>query len=145
MAIWDLVAGPILGIINKIIPDKAAAAAATSQLQAMMAQGELAQELAQLQAVTTAQSDINKVEAANPSVFVGGARPAIMWVCALALFSQYILRPLVMWGFSIAHQPIPILPGIDDNLWQLMSGMLGMGALRSYDKSKGTDTKGLSK
>jgi hypothetical protein len=139
--IWESIASPIIAIINKIVPDKAAAAAAISTLQQMQMQGQLQDELAQLQAVTVNQSDINKVEAANSSVFVAGWRPAIGWVCAVALASQYILRPLIAWGFSCLHQPIPSLPGIDDNLWQLMFGMLGMGALRSFDKVKGVATK----
>lgn len=137
MAIWDLVAGPILGIINKLIPDKAAAAAAAAQLQQMAAQGELTAELKQLEAITSAQSDINKTEAANTSLFVAGWRPGIGWVCALALASQYILRPFILWGFSIAGHAAPTLPGLDDQLWQLMFGMLGMGTLRTFEKTKG--------
>jgi hypothetical protein len=137
MGIWDLVAGPIVSIISKLIPDKTAAAAAVAQLQQLQLQGALTSELEQLKAITTAQSDINKVEAASSSVFVAGWRPGIGWVCALALASQYIARPLVLWGFSIAHQPMPALPGIDDNLWQLMFAMLGLGTLRTAEKWKG--------
>jgi len=85
------------------------------------------------------------VEAANPSMFVAGWRPGIGWVCVAALAFQYVVRPLIQWGFSIAHQPVPVLPGIDDNLWQLMTGMLGMGVLRSYDKVKGSATQGIGK
>lgn len=144
MGIWDTVINPIVSIINKVIPDKAAAAAAVAQLQQLQLQGALNEELTQLQSVTSDQSAINKAEATNPSAFVAGWRPMIGWVCAIALGSQYIVRPLVMWGFSVAHQPIPALPGIDDNLWQLMFGMLGMGALRSYDKLQGTATQTIS-
>jgi hypothetical protein len=88
-------------------------------------------------AALTAQTDINKAEAANPSVFVAGWRPSIGWVCSAALAFQYIARPLLMWGFSLAHQAVPVLPGIDDNLWQLMLGMLGLGGLRTFEKVKG--------
>jgi hypothetical protein len=145
MAIWDLVAGPIIGIINKLIPDKTAAAAAVAQLQQLQLQGALTSELEQLKAITTAQSDINKVEAASPSVFVAGPRPAIMWVCALALFFQYIVRPLIGVGFIVTGKPLSVpLPGLDDTLWQLMFGLLGLGAMRSYDKVKGVDTRAVS-
>jgi hypothetical protein len=138
LSIWDTIAAPLIAIVNKVIPDRAAAAAATAQLQAMMAQGQLDQELEQLKAVTSAQSDINKVEAANASVFVSGWRPMIGWVCAAALTCQYIARPLLLWGYGVVGHPAPTLPGLDDNLWQLMFGMLGMGALRSFDKFKGS-------
>lgn len=133
---------PFIGnILGKLIPDKAAAAAAQVQLNQMAAQGALTEELTQLAAITSAQSDINKTEAANTSVFVSGWRPAIGWVCGLALAFQYIVRPIagsivVLTG----HSPVA-LPGLDDNLWQLMFGMLGMGTLRSLDKIKGVASK----
>ncbi len=145
MALWDILLGPIVSIINKVIPDKAAAAAAISQLQQLEAQGALETEKTQLASITSAQSDVDKVEAANPSMFVAGWRPAVGWVCAAALGFQYIARPLIQWYFAIAHQVVPVLPGIDDNLWQLMAGLLGMGALRSYDKLKGSATQGIGK
>jgi len=145
MAIWDTIISPIISIINKVIPDKAAAAAAVAQLQQMQLQGQLNDELLQLQSITSNQSDVDKVEAGNASVFVSGWRPAIGWVCASALLYQYLIKPLVLGGFSIAHQPIPVLPGLDDNLWQLMFSMLGMGALRSFDKLKGTASVSVGK
>lgn len=144
MSIWDTIAAPIIAIINKVVPDKAAAAQAVATLNQLQLQGALQEEFAQIQAITVNQSDINKVEAANSTVFVAGWRPMIGWVCAAALGSQYILRPLVQWGFTIAHQPVPVLPGIDDNLWQLMFGMLGLGALRSFDKVKGVATTAIT-
>lgn len=137
MGIWNLIAGPILGIIGKLIPDKAAAAAAQAQLQQMVTNGALTEELKQLEAVTSAQSDINKVEAGSTSLFVAGWRPAIGWVCAAALTFQYIARPLLGTGFTIAGHPLPTLPGLDDNLWQLMFGLLGLGTLRTVEKFKG--------
>ncbi len=132
---------PIVAIINKVVPDKSAQLAATAQLQTLVLQGQLSEELTQLQAVTSNQSDINKAEATNSSVFVAGWRPAIGWVCALALGYQYLVRPLASGiAASIGH-PIPALPGLDDNLWQLMFGMLGMGGLRTAEKFKGVAAK----
>lgn len=142
MSIWDTVAAPIIAIINKVVPDKAAAAAAVSQLQQMQMTGALQEELMQLTSVTTAQSDINKVEAASSSVFVAGWRPMIGWICSSALAFQYLLRPLIQWVLIVAHQPLAApLPGIDDNLWQLMFGLLGMGTLRTVEKLKGVASK----
>jgi hypothetical protein len=146
MGIFDTVIAPIASIINRIIPDKAAAAAAIAQLNQLTLQGQLQEELVQLQSVTVNQTDVNKVEAASPSMFVAGPRPAIMWVCALALFYQYLVRPIATGLALIASHPIPApgLPGIDDNLYQLMFALLGIGAMRSYDKTKGTETKSVS-
>lgn len=137
MGIWNLVAGPILGIINKVIPDKAAAAAAASKLQEMAAQGELTEELTQLKAVTSAQSDVDKVEAASTSLFIAGWRPGIGWVCCAALALAYIIGPLFTWVAALVGQPTPF-PTFDlGALMPLMFGLLGMGTLRTVEKLKG--------
>lgn len=136
MSIWDTIASPIISIINKVVPDKAAAAQAVATLNQMQLQGQLQDEFAQLQAVTVNQSDINKVEAASSNKLEADWRPMIGWVCALALFCQYIVKPLIGWGFAIAHQPVPVLPGMDDHLWELMFGMLGMGVVHTYKDIK---------
>ena len=98
------------------------------------------QERAQLAAALTivqGQLDANKAEAASPSAFTSGWRPGVGWVCVAALACQYIARPLVQWGGIVSGHPLPDLPGIDDNLWQLMLGLLGLGGLRSYEKVRG--------
>ena len=39
-----------------------------------------------------AQADINLAQAKHSSIFVAGARPAIMWICALGLFWSFFLE-----------------------------------------------------
>lgn len=98
------------------------------------------QERAQLAAalvVVQGQLDANKAEASSPSAFTSGWRPGVGWVCVAALACQYIARPLVQWGGIVTGHPLPDLPGIDDNLWELMLGLLGLGGMRSYEKVKG--------
>ena len=95
-------------LIDKFFPDPTQAAKAKADLLQMQVQGELQQMAGQL--------EINKVEAANTSVFVSGWRPAIGWVCAVALFYQYLVRPLAIWFLLSINHPIPNLPGLDDNL-----------------------------
>lgn len=138
---WNLIAGPILGIINKLIPDKAAQAAAAEKLQALAAAGELQQEMTQLTAITAAQSDVDKVEAASSSIFVAGWRPFIGWTCGAALVLDFVIGPLATWGASIAGHPIAF-PQLDmDTLMPLLTGMLGMGTLRTVEKIKGVQSK----
>jgi len=83
------------------------------------------------------QRDVNKVEAASASLFVAGWRPAIGWVCAAALAFQYLARPLWAWASVVWWPASPPPPALDDMLWQLMFGMLGMGSLRTFEKMKG--------
>lgn len=109
-------------VVGRIWPDK------TQEEQA---------QLAAALAIVQGQLDANKAEAANPSAFTSGWRPGIGWVCALALFFQYVGRPLLQWAGIVSGHTFPPLPGIDDNLWQLMLGMLGLGGLRTYEKAKG--------
>lgn len=131
----------ITSVINKLIPDKTAAAAATAQLQLLAAQGELQTELLQLQAVTTNQSSVDAVEAANPSVFVAGWRPAIGWVCGFGFLIQFVVAPLATWVAALAGHPV-VFPTLDGNtLMSMTFGMLGLGAYHSYDKLKGTAPK----
>lgn len=115
-------------ILDRVIPDKAERERAQAELIKMQVSGELSQLAGQL--------EVNKTEASHQSVFVAGWRPFIGWVCGVALAYQFILRPIISWlapsmGYSIAS-----MPGLDDNLWELMFGMLGLGGLRSYEKIK---------
>lgn len=118
------------GLINKFWPDKTEAQKAEMAQALLLLQGEISNAQGQL--------EVDKVEAASSSLFVAGWRPAIGWVCALALVFQYLIRPAVTAFFVLKGQPLTIaLPGLDDNLWQLMLGMLGMGTLRTFEKTKG--------
>jgi hypothetical protein len=122
MAIDSAIADLAETVITRIWPDKSEAEK---------------QQLAAAVQLVQGQMDINKAEAASGSVFIGGWRPAIGWVCAAALACQYIARPLLVWAGIITGHNWPVLPGLDDNLWQLMLGMLGMGGLRTVEKVKG--------
>jgi len=91
------------------------------------------------------QREINKAEAASSSLFVSGWRPAIGWICAAALAFQYLLRPLWTWASGVWWPGAPLPPALDDMLWQLMFGMLGMGSLRTIEKMGGEKVKGASR
>ena len=116
-------------LINKVFPDPAQADAAKLELLKLQQSGELV--------TMTAQTDINKEEAKSASIFVSGWRPCVGWVCALALAYQYLLKPLLTWLLMTLGYNIAIMPGLDDNLWQLLMGMLGMGGLRTFEKIQG--------
>jgi|TARA_R100001126_G_C4827780_1_gene150130 roadblock/LC7 domain-containing protein len=113
---------PATKILDKVIEDKDQKNALAHEI-ATMAERH-AQELAK------GQLDVNKVEAAHKSLFVAGWRPAIGWVCALGLFYNVILANII--GIWID------LPEIDTTLLvPVMMGMLGLGAMRSYEKVQG--------
>lgn len=134
---WQSVVDKVGEIIEKVVPDRAAAAAASASLQQMAQSGQLQQDLLQLQAVTSAQSDINKIEAASVNWFVAGGRPAIMWICAAALAMNLVLGPLFVWLAALIGHPTPF-PVLDSNLLMaLLFPLLGLGAARTVEKIKG--------
>ncbi len=96
-------------------------------------------------ALTTGQLEINKAEATNPNVFVAGWRPFIGWVGGLALAYQFLLYPLIVWGWVAMGKTIASAPPVVDSsaLYPIILGMLGIGGMRSFDKLKGVDTKRL--
>ena len=116
---------PIFNTILGLIPDPAQRAAAQQQV------------LNSLQAWDAQQADVDKVEAGSASLFVSGWRPCIGWVCSFAVAYQYVIIPFGTWLCTLLHLSIPAFPKLDDNMWQLTFGMLGMSGLRSFDKLKG--------
>lgn len=118
----------VVGVLDKILPDTNAANEAKAKLLELQLSGDLNNSLAQI--------GVNTEEAKSQNLFVAGWRPWIGWVCGMALCMQYLVRPMVQWVTALIGYPIPELPGIDDNLWELMLGMLGLGSLRTYEKIK---------
>jgi len=112
-----------LQIVNKFIPDPAAAAQAEQELRAS------------LQAWDAKQDETNTAEASNPNLFVSGWRPAIGWVGAIGLLYQYLLRPVAVGAGW--HD----LPALDQSLMELVTAMLGMAGLRTYEKTLGVHAK----
>lgn len=85
--------------------------------------------------------ELNKIEAAHPSVFVAGWRPFIGWVCGVSLAIYYIpqfLIATVLWTYVCLKTGVissyPIAP---TSLIELVGAMLGFGFMRSYEKRQG--------
>ena len=93
------------------------------------------------------QHNINAQEAQHKSIFVAGWRPGVGWTGVFALVYQFILYPLLTWFWSfgqaqewipMALQPPPVLD--TQSLMVVVTGMLGVAGLRSFDKFKKTQT-----
>jgi hypothetical protein len=127
-----LILGPVLemgrSLLNRFIPDPAEKAAAELELVKMAADGELKQVIAQL--------EINAKEAMHPSIWVAGWRPYFGWVGGTAFAYVGIIRPILHWVALIKGWPAP--PNIDTEfLWVVVSGLLGIGGLRTFEKKSG--------
>ena len=83
-----------------------------------------------------AQAKINVVEAGSADKFVSRWRPFIGWVCGAAFSYHFIILPVLLFGTSMAGIKIE-LPQFDmGTLMPVLMGMLGLGAMRSFEKAK---------
>ena len=113
--------GPVTGLLDKFIEDKdqknvlAHEIATMSEKHAMeVAKGQLA---------------VNAVEAAHKSLFVAGWRPFVGWISGIGLLYNVLIAQVLGIWFKV--------PEVDPSLLTpILMGMLGMGAMRSYEKTK---------
>lgn len=84
------------------------------------------------------QVEINKIEAANSSLFVSGGRPFVVWVCAFALAYASVIEPVARFVAKVGFGYDGDFPIINTDLtMQVLVGVLGLGAYRSFEKVKG--------
>ena len=128
---------PLLGtIIDKAIPDPQAAADAKLRTLELAQKGELAVLDADLK-LALGQIEVNKVEAGT-DMFRGGWRPAVGWSCVAGLVYQFLLQPILPWVAAVCGFAVPPLPSIDnETLMVLLTGMLGLGGMRTFERIKG--------
>lgn len=125
-----------LRIVDKLIPDPAAKAAAAMEAIKLKQAGDFKEMEGQLQAMQM-QADITKEEAKSESMWKSGARPGVLWVCVGGLACQFIIGPLVTWGAAMAGSDVAF-PSLDfETLMGLLTALLGLGTLRTYEKQKG--------
>lgn len=127
----------IASVLDKIIPDPEARNKAKAEIELALATSDLQKELKQL--------DINVESAKSSSVFVAGARPAILWVCTSIFAYHYLCYPLLttilhLHGVNTNELPLFNLEAI----WPVLGGLLGLSGLRSFDKYNGV-VSGLDK
>ena len=134
---WQLVIPAITQVLDKIIPDPKAAAEAKLKALELAQKGDLAALDAELR-LALGQIEVNKAEAATTDMFRGGWRPAVGWVCVVGLAYQFILQPVLPWAVALFGAKVPPLPAIDNEaLMVLLTGMLGLGGLRTFERVKG--------
>jgi hypothetical protein len=128
--------GPIIGPLIDRIPDPNERARAQEQVETQM--------LAAMTSLVKGQLDINMKEAQHGSVFVAGWRPAIGWICGVALGWNYIIQPIIAWGVFAFGIDLADAPRLDTaELTTILLGMLGLGGLRTYEKRLGVARAGV--
>jgi hypothetical protein len=132
--------GGIFSGIGTLARDLSAAITGKEPIDSTKA-AELALKVQELEtSIVNAQSQINLVEASSTKFFVSGARPAAMWVCVAGFSYNFIGYPFLSWlslNFGWIAPPV-----IDATvMMNLLFGMLGLGAMRTVEKTKNVASK----
>jgi hypothetical protein len=129
MSIITSLIGPVSGLLDKFIEDKDKKNALVHEITTMAEKH--AQELAK------GKIEINKISAGHKSLFVSGWRPAVGWTCCLGMASNFLLIPLANFALALSKSTI-VVPLIDlSTMMPVLLGMLGLGAMRTVEKTKG--------
>ena len=122
--------GPVPGLLDKFIQDKDLKAKLAHDIATMAEKHSHENALAQI--------EVNKIEAASPDFFKSSWRPFIGWVCGVAFAYHFVLQPIIIFVVALFGAEIPALPEFDmASLMTVLGGLLGLGGLRTYEKSKG--------
>jgi hypothetical protein len=125
----ELLVTPVTKLLDKFIPDADEKARLAHEI-ATLAERQ-AHELAK------AQIEVNRTEASSSSMFVAGWRPAVGWICAMGLGFNFICVPFGNFVLTVNGSPI-IIPALDvSEMMPVLMGMLGLGAYRTFEKTKG--------
>jgi|TARA_R100000030_G_scaffold33378_1_gene24883 hypothetical protein len=128
---------PVAGVLDKVIEDKDQKAKLAHEIATMSE--KLAAENAAMQAQANLES------AKHPSLFVAGARPAILWCCCLGLFLQFFVMPIADWVVAVWYPDIVLFELDTGSLMTLTLSLLGVSGLRSFEKSKGVARENMKK
>ncbi len=121
---------PVSNLLDKAIPDQDLKRKLSHEIATMSEK--------HAQSLALAQIEVNAAEAASGSLFKGGWRPCIGWICGIAFGYHFVLQPVIIFVVALIGMEIPELPKFDMNtLLTVLGGMLGIGGLRTYEKQKG--------
>lgn len=126
--------------IEKIWPDPVKRSEELRKLEELKQAGDLAKLQAEV-SLMLGQIEINKAEAQHPSVFVAGARPAVMWIGAFGLAYAAIIEPIARFVARVVCDYNGEFPVLDTTItMQVLFGILGLGAYRTFEKTKEVQT-----
>lgn len=138
-------------LISRIWPDENKRAEEMRKLHQIAQEGDLAKLQAHV-TLMSKQIEVNIEQAKSKSFFVAGARPAAIWVGVISLAYQGILYPMLLWLWTywqatgIVPSTLDAPPTIaNEALMTITTGLLGVAAYRSYDKSKGVSTDNIGR
>lgn len=125
LGIAESIIGVASKVLDKFVEDKDLKRKLESELKS------------QIISLDLAQAQTNLEQAKHSSVFIAGARPAIMWICAFGLGWQFVFQPVAAWILAVSGSEL-LLPLFEtEGLMPLTLSLLGLGSMRSFEKFKG--------
>ena len=113
---------PISKILDKFIPDADVKQKIAHELATMSEK--------HIHEIAKAQIEVNKEEAKG-NWFQSSWRPATAWVCVAGFAVNFLISPL------LAPFGIDVPQADTSTMLPVLMGMLGLGGMRSYEKTKG--------
>jgi hypothetical protein len=118
----DKLIKPISKILDKFIPDADVKQKIAHELATMYEK--------HIHEIAKAQIEVNKEEAKG-NWFQSSWRPATAWVCVAGFAVNFLISPL------LAPFGIDVPQADTSTMLPVLMGMLGLGGMRSYEKTKG--------
>ena len=133
LGIVESVVGVAGKVLDKFVEDKDLKTKLNAELKS------------QIISLDLAQAQTNLEQAKHSSIFVAGASPAIMWICAVGLGWQFVFRPIAVWGIAVSGADL-VLPVIQtEGLMSLTLALLGLGSMRTAEKWKGVQRNNMKR
>ena len=126
-------------IADRIWPDPQKKAEFMLEVQKVNQTGELAQLAADTE-LMKGQLAINQEEAKSTNIFISGWRPFTGWTCCAGLIYATVLNPIAQFVAKVMFSYQGTFPAIETGiLVSLLTGLLGLGGMRTYEKRTGTE------
>ena len=119
-------------VVDRVIPDKAAAEKAKLEMAAALQAQEFSIQIEQIK--------VNAEEAKSTNWLVSGWRPYIGWTCGFAMAYAAVIEPIARFIAKVGFGYEGDFPVLDTTLtMQVLFGILGLGAARTFEKIKGAE------
>ena len=133
LGIAESIIGVAGKVLDKVVEDKDLKRKLESELKS------------QIISLDLAQAQTNLEQAKHSSVFIAGARPAIMWICAFGLGWQFVFQPVAAWILAVSGSELMLPLFETEGLMPLTLSLLGLGSMRSFEKFKGVQRNNMKR
>lgn len=122
----DKLIDPISNILDKFVADADTRNKIDYEIKTLVARQQHEAQMGQIQ--------INAAASDHPSIFVAGARPALLWICTISFGLNYLVLPTAVLVAQLTGSTITLEPLNMAEIMPILMGMLGLGTMRTVEK-----------